>query len=115
MNQIKAFYFQNVKDTEPVVLRSAFRWQPHTLPPPGKPWTVFFYSAMLIAFLDSAAYVAGGLLLVRDPTGSPPVPVLGPLILFGLGFFAFHVWLYFAFLKPGPPREPAHNARNNSE
>jgi len=76
---------------------------------------VFFYSAMLIAFLDSAAFVAGGLLLDSGPTGSPPVPVLGLLILFGLGFFAFHVWLYFAFLKPGPVRKAIHNARDNSE
>jgi hypothetical protein len=115
MNQIKEFYFQHAREPERDMLRSAFRWQAHTLPAPGKPWTVFFYSAMLIAFLDSAAYVAGGLLLVRDPTGSPPVPVLGLLILFGLGFFAFHVWLYSAFLKSGPPREPVHNARTNSE
>jgi hypothetical protein len=115
MNQIKEFYFQHAREPERGTLRSAFRWQAHTLPAPGKPWTVFFYSAMLIAFLDSAAYIAGGLLLVRGTTGSPPVPVLGLLILFGLGFFAFHVCLYFAFLKPGPPREAVHNARNNSE
>ena len=115
MNQIKEFYFQHAREPERSMLRSAFRWQAHTLPAPGKPWTVFFYSAMLIAFLDSAAYVAGGLLLVRDPTGSPPVPVLGLLILCGLGFFAFHAWLYFAFLKPGPPREAVHNARHNNE
>jgi hypothetical protein len=70
---------------------------------------------MLIGFLDSAAFVAGGLLLVRGPTVSPPVPVLGLLILFGLGFFAFHVWLYFAFLKTRAPRETVPNAHNNSE
>jgi hypothetical protein len=115
MNQIKEFYFQHTQNLSRDVLRSAFRWQAHTLPAPGKPWTVFFYSAMLIAFLDSAAYVAGGLLLDRGPTGSPPVPVLGLLILFGLGFFALHVWLYFAFLKPRAPREAIHNARSNSE
>ena len=115
MNQIKEFYFQHTQNLSRDVLRSAFRWQAHTLPAPGKPWTVFFYSAMLIAFLDSAAYVAGGLLLNSGPTGSRPVPVLVPLILFGLGFFAFHVWLYFAFLKPSPPRETVHNAHNNSE
>jgi hypothetical protein len=115
MNQIKEFYFQHARELERDMLRSAFRWQAHTLPAPGKPWTVFFYSAMLIAFLDSAAYVAGGLLLNSGPTGSRPVPVLVPLVLFGLGFFAFHVWLYFAFLKTRAPREAIHNARNNSE
>jgi hypothetical protein len=115
MNRIKDFYFQHARELSRDVLRSAFRWQAHTLPAPGKPWTVYFYSAMLIAFLDSAAYVAGGLLLVRDPTGSPLVPVLGPLILCGLGFFAFHVWLYFAFLKPGRPREAIHSAHDNDQ
>jgi hypothetical protein len=115
MNQIKEFYFQHTQTLSRDVLRSAFRWQAHTLPAPGKPWTVFFYSAMLIAFLDSAAFVAGGLLLDRDPVGSAPGPDLMWLVLFGLGFFASHVWLYFAFLKPGPPREAVHNARNNSE
>jgi hypothetical protein len=115
MNQIKEFYFQHAQDTGRDVLRRAFRWQAHTLPALGKPWTVFFYSAMLIAFLDSAAFVAGGLLLVRGSMGSPPVLVLSLLILFGLVFFAVHVWLYFAFLEPGPPREPAHNAPDTSE
>jgi hypothetical protein len=110
MNQIKDFYIQHAQDFDPDVLRSAFRWQSHTLPEPGKPWTVFFYSAALIAFLDSVAYVAGGSLI---GWGAPPrllVPALGLLTLFGLAFFAFHVWLYFAFLKPKPSREPSGDA-----
>ena len=98
MNQIKDFYIQHVEDPER--LRRAFRWKTETLPPPDKPWTAFFYSAMLIAFLDSVACVAGGVLLDLDATQSYPGSILGPLALFGLAFFAFHVWLYFAFLKP---------------
>ena len=115
MNQIKEFYFQHAQDIGRDVLRSAFRWQAHTLPDPGKPWTVFFYSAMLVAFLDSAAFVAGGLLLDRGPTGSPPVLVLGLLILFGLLFFTFHVWLYFAFLELNPARKAIHEERISKE
>ncbi len=99
MNQIKEFYFSHVKDFDPDALRSTFRWQAHTLPPPEKPWTVFFYSTMLIGFLDSAAYVAGGVLLDFKATQSCPFSTLGLLTLLGLVFFAFHVWLYFAFLK----------------
>ncbi len=99
MNQIKGFYIQHAKEFDPDVLRSAFRWKTETLPPPDKPWTAYFYSAMLIGFLDSAAYVAGGALLDLDTTLSFPLFVGGSLILFGLLFFAFHVWLYFAFLK----------------
>jgi hypothetical protein len=100
MNQIKDFYIHHAEHFEPEVLRSAFRWKSETLPPPDKPWTVHFYSAMLIGLLDSVAYVAGGVLLDLDAIGSPPVPVLGLLALFGLAFFAFHAWLYFAFLRP---------------
>jgi hypothetical protein len=99
MNQIKDFYIHHTEHFEPDVLRSAFRWKSETLPPPDKPWTVHFYSATLIGLLDSVAYVAGGTLLALDATGSPPLPVLGLLVLFGLAFFAFHVWLYFAFLR----------------
>lgn len=100
MNQIKEFCIQRTKEFDPDVLRSAFRWQAQTLPAPDKPWTVFFYSALLIALLDSVAYVAGGVLLDLQAVWSAPLLVLGSLALFGLIFFAFHVWLYFAFLKP---------------
>ena len=99
MNQIKEFYIQHAKEFDQDTLRSAFRWQAQTLPAPDKPWTAFFYSAMLIGFLDSAVYMAGGALLNLDATLSLPLFVGGSLILFGLLFFAFHVWLYFAFLK----------------
>jgi hypothetical protein len=112
MNQIKDFYIQHAKDFEPDVLREAFLWKTETLPRPHKPWTVYFYSAMLIALLDSVAYVAGGALLALDATGSSPWPVLWPLPLFGLAFFAFHVWLYFAFLKPEPSSEAARDVQS---
>jgi len=109
MNQIKEFYIQHAKEFAPDVLRSAFRWQSHTLPDPGKPWTVFFYSATLIGFLNSAAYVAGGALLSWGVAPRLLLPALGLLLLFGLAFFAFHAWLYFAFLKPEPSGEAIHN------
>lgn len=99
MNKIKDFYIQHVKDFKPDELREAFVWKTETLPPPDKPWTVFFYSAVLIAFLNSVAYVAGGALLSLTARRSFPLLVLGPVALFGLAFFAFHVWLYFAFLR----------------
>jgi hypothetical protein len=114
MNQIKGFYFQHAKDFGPEELRRAFRWKPETLPPPDKPWTVFFYSATLIGLLDSVAYVAGGALLALDASGSFPWRALWPLPLFGLAFFAFHVWLYFAFLKE-PSNEAARDAQSKDE
>jgi hypothetical protein len=99
MNQIKEFFIQHDEHFEPEELRSAFLWQPHTLPPPDKPWTVFFYSAVLIALLDSMAYVLGSVLLDFNLSPSIPLLDLGLYLIFGIGFLAFHIWLYFAFLK----------------
>lgn len=99
MNQIKEFYIQHAEEFDSQALRKAFRWQAHTLPAADKPWTVYFYSAMLIGLLNSAAYVVGGALIDLAATRSYPLLILGPLALLGLAFFAFHVWLYFAFLK----------------
>ena len=99
MNQIKEFYIQHDQHFEPDELRPAFRWQAHTLPSPDKPWTVFFYSALLIALLDSMAYVLGAALL--DLSFSPIVPQadIALYLVFGATFLAFHIWLYFAFLN----------------
>lgn len=99
MNQIKSFYIQHAGRSDEYKLSEAFRWQAHTLPPPDKPWTIYFYSAMLIGLLDSAAYVGGGALLHYGATGTFATVILIPLTAFGLTLFAFHVWLYFAFLK----------------
>jgi preprotein translocase subunit YajC len=100
MNQIKQFYIDHTREFSSDVLRGAFRWQAATLPAPDKPWTVYFYSTMLIGLLNTAAYVGGGALLALTITPSVPVLTVGSLVLLGLVFFAFHVWLYFAFLRP---------------
>jgi hypothetical protein len=99
MNRIKGFSIEHANLIDPATLRMALLWQPNTLPPPGRPWTIFFYAAMLISLLDSAAYVAGGALLNLDLALANPWLILGPLALLGLLFFAFHVWLYFAFFR----------------
>jgi hypothetical protein len=103
MCQIKEFYFEHVEEFSSEVLRTAFHWQSHTLPSPDRPWTVFFYSGMLIALLDSVAYVVGGALLCLDCTRERPAFVTLWLGIAGLVLFAFHVWLYFAFLKTRAP------------
>ena len=99
MNQIKEFFITHDDRFEPEELRTAFRWQAHTLPSPDKPWTVFFYSALLIALMDSMAYVIGASLLDLNITEIAPRPDFILYLVFGLGFFAYHLWLYFAFLK----------------
>ena len=100
MNQIKEFFIQHDDHFDPEELRTAFRWQAHTLPPPEKPWTVFFYSAVLIALLDSMAYVLGAALLDLSLSHTIPRIDIGLYLLFGFGFLVFHIWLYFALLKP---------------
>jgi Na+-transporting methylmalonyl-CoA/oxaloacetate decarboxylase gamma subunit len=99
MGQIKEFFIQHDEHFDAEELRPAFHWQAHTLPSPDKPWTVFFYSAVLIAVLDSMAYVLGAAMLdISLSLNIPPVD-LGFYLIFGIGFLAFHIWLYFAFLR----------------
>jgi len=102
MNRIKDFYIEHGTEFDSNALSQAFRWRPGTLPAPDKRWTVFFYSAMLIALLNSVTYVAGGFLLDLQTTLSLPVTEQWLLFLLGIIFFAFHIWLYSAFLKPSP-------------
>ena len=99
MNTIKSFYLQHCEHFTQEQLETAFRWRTDSLPAPGKRWTVFFYSAMLIAYLDTAAYVAGAVLIDVDAATSRPWTVLLSLSVFGLVFFSYHVWLYEKFLK----------------
>jgi hypothetical protein len=99
MNQIKEFFIQHDGHFEPEELRPAFRWQAHSLPSPDKPWTLFFYSAVLIALLDSMAYVLGAALLDLNVSLIIPRVDLGGRRIIKKGFLAFHMWLYFAFLK----------------
>lgn len=116
MNRIKGFCIAHARLIDPATLRTAFLWQPQTLPAPDKPWTVFFYSATLISFLNSAAYVAGGALLNLPTTLAHPWRTLGPLALLGLVFFTFHIWLYFAFLREPPQRDtPGETAKDRTE
>lgn len=107
MNQIKDFFVQHAKDFEPDVLERAFRWRSETLPAPEKPWTLHFFSAMLIGLIDTVAYVLGAALLDLGTTLSNPLLVLTPLVVFGVSLLAFYVWAYFAFLRPTTSTEAA--------
>lgn len=99
MNQIKDFYIRHVKELSPDEFSTAFRWRSHTLPDPDKAWTVFFYSAMLIAFLNTVCYFGGAVLLrIKQPSGFDP-RLLAVLAGLGLIYFFFQVWLYREFLR----------------
>lgn len=99
MNRIKDFYFSHTDSFEPDVLRSAFRWTSNTLPKPSRLWTVFFQSAMLIGFLNSAAFATGGALINLQATLRRPVFIGGGLIALGLVYFLFHAVMFVSFLK----------------
>jgi len=99
MNEVKEFYVRHVQDLDPGELDGAFRWKKGSLPPAGQPWTIFFYSAALIGLLDSVAFVGGGALLDLQAVMARPWPALGSLALLGALLFAWHMWLYFAFLR----------------
>lgn len=99
MNTIKSFYLGNCEHFSQQQLETAFRWRADSLPAPERRWTVFFYSAMLIAYLDTAAYVVGAVLINFHAAISPPWTVLLTLSVFGLIFFCCHVWLYGRFLR----------------
>ncbi len=97
MSQIKEFCMRNAKGVAAERLRSAFLWSGQSVPEPAKRWTVFFYSAMLVAYLDSVAFVVGALMLrneLPEPTGFAGLLGLGVL------FFALHVAFYQLLLAP---------------
>lgn len=106
MNHIKHYYIEHTADVPPSSFREAFLWQSHTLPAANKPLTVFHYSALLIAMVNSTAFVAGSLLLGYD--GCSGSLIFEPSCLcylhIGLGIvlFFFHMLMYRLFLKIKP-------------
>lgn len=100
MNQIKEFYILHNQEFPETELRSAFRWQASSLPPENKPWTLFFFEALLIGFLSASAYFVGGLLLELDL--SQPEVSWAWLAIMGVMatlYFLLHIYFYFAFLQ----------------
>ncbi len=95
MNQIKEVYVDKSQGEDKDIIGAALRWRKATLPQPGKRWTVFHYSAMLIGFLNAVASAAG-YALINEPSTTMHWMFL---ILLGLVFFIIHHLLYVFFLK----------------
>lgn len=55
MNKIKDFYDKKFPGL--ALSTNAFRWTSQTLPKPQKKYTIFFFSALLIIFLDSLVLI----------------------------------------------------------
>jgi hypothetical protein len=97
MNQIKAFFIQHC-NVQPEISVTAFRWQKHTLPKPGKKSTVFYYSALLIAFISSIALTIAWFSAIRSTHLKLNIWIPS---LIGFYHFFFQRQLYSIFLdKP---------------
>jgi hypothetical protein len=86
MGQIKDFYLGKFPDLKP-----AFHWKTETIPAPGKPWTITFNLALLVAIVDSVALaVAVHFAGFRIPISEYAVEVLAAVL-----YFLWQVWFYF--------------------
>ncbi len=117
MNQIKDFYLEHATRFSAEELVQAFRWRTETLPPPEKRWTVFFYSATLIALLDSVTFVAGGALLNLFPLFQKRIApwIIASLVILGLTMFFFHLVMYDEFLRKEKEEEEKTEIESEGE
>ncbi len=100
MNQIKDFYAANVAQFDAQEFGKAFRWRTDTLPRPQALWTIHFFSAALIALLNSLVYVGGGLLLAVGLELAEGWPLLiVSLAILGSLLFAYSLHMYVVFLE----------------
>ncbi len=91
MNQIKDFYLTRYPD-----LKEAFLWKTHTIPAPGKLWTITFNLALLVALIDSFSIaVAVHFMGLRVPGADYAVEVFAAFM-----FFSWQTWFYFYQLSP---------------
>jgi len=100
MNQIKDFYAANVAQFDAQEFGKAFRWRTDTLPRPQALWTIHFFSAALIALLNSLVYVGGALLLAVGLELAEGWPLLiVSLAILGSLLFAYSLHMYVVFLE----------------
>ncbi len=101
MNYIKEFMIVNGSPLYGDALRVAFFFKPESIPATHKRGNVFYYSAFLIALLNSAAFFAGIFLLGLNQHAqlTDPSSVVVAVILF-LGLLAGHMWVFDMLLIP---------------
>jgi ADP-ribose pyrophosphatase len=105
MSHIKAFYIENVRGMPSHVLKSAFFFSAERAPTPYKPWSIFHYSALLIALLDAVSFVGGIAIFIPlfgISTWDTTIVFIIILTIFHLGS---HMAVYDIILKPRPPKE----------
>jgi hypothetical protein len=98
--QLRDFYvrYSGTENFPSDELMKAFRWRRETLPTADKPWSVFHYSALLIALLDSMAFGVGGHLLSAG-WNTVSFCTISLLVVLSIALFAYHSWVYWAILS----------------
>jgi len=86
MNRIKEVYVEKFPE-----LAGALRWRTHTLPAPGKLWTITFNLAFLVCILDSVAL--GAAVHFIEPSAWQNDYVFEAFV--GALFFLWQMWFYF--------------------
>lgn len=109
MNYIKEFYIANNSVFTSSGLASAFLWNPLTIPSANRRGSVFYFTAMLIALINSAAFFVGIYLLgynvLAKPINPPTIVVAGGLSAI---FFMAHLWTFDMMLIPRPEKPYIH-------
>lgn len=108
MNHLKLFYMRYCDFPENLA-HQAFRWRADTIPPAGKKFTVFYFSALLIALI-SAAVLAVATFLVTANTDFLAAWRWGLVALLGIYHVIFQMSLYSVLLE----ETPAQAARSMS-
>jgi len=107
MNHIKDFYINN-SQVKTSIAEKAFLWKTATIPPVDKKSNVFYYSAMIIAFITSLAYLISsiGVLIETDLLKK----WLWLAALLGIYHLIFQIFMYSVFLtaKKGEAGESHH-------
>lgn len=85
MSQIKDFYLEHFP-----ALKPAFHWTTESIPPPGKPWTITFILALLIALIDCAAIAIAAHFTDQFLSNADMVGIFAALL-----FFLWQIWFYF--------------------
>ena len=106
MNYIKEFYLFNSEHFKADELKQAFFWQPDTRPDTHKRGNVYYFSAMLIALLDTLAFVGGTYLLAYIQRAHLLEVIPSAIVIFfGIVLFLSHLWVFDMMLIPMPTTE----------
>jgi hypothetical protein len=101
MSYIKEFFIANARHFTKDSLKNAFFWGPLTVPSLHKPGSVFYYSMVMIALLNSTAFAGGSFLLGWNQGATLlDFPAIIFVIAYAYIFFHSHILIYNIMLIP---------------